>query len=319
MRTAVLALALLALVAGATAAEDAVRLLYHFEPDQTLDYEITLSGSGVTTVTPEGAKEPQQTVPMEMSGTMAMTQQVVQMYDDGSALLDMTVKNLEMDMTVREAGEPKRVNVKLTPDRLIVSGPEGSREMSLSEAGLGATPIGRPMRMRMSPRGEISAFSAEGLGQLASMTGMDFSEMMKPGETPFPERAVSPGDSWTYQMDIPSPTHDEKIEIGMEATLRSLEGDGPNRVATIGIEGDVDLSGMTMEAPGGAPSAQKLTFETLTEALTGEFAFDVQRGFVKQAAYDINLLTAMKVPAAEDQPPSVVRTEMNMTMNMELK
>lgn len=319
MRTIVITLALVAWLAGATAAEDGIRLLYKFEPGQTLEYELTLSGSGVTTVTPEGAEEPQQTVPMEMSGVMAMTQQVMHMYDDGSALLDIAIKSLEMDMTVREAGEPQKINMKFTPDKLILSGPEGTQELSLSEAGLATTPVGRPMRMRMSPRGEISAFSSEGLEQLASMTGMDLSEMMKPGETPFPDRALSPGDAWTYQMEIPSPAEDEKIEIEMEARLESLQGDGPDRLAVVSIEGDVDLSGMTMEAPGGAPSAQQLRFDTLTERLSGEFTFDVQRGLIGQAAYTIDLLTAMKVPGAEDQPPSTVRTEMNMKIGMDLK
>jgi hypothetical protein len=320
VRTVLIAMALLAMLAGLAAADDGVRLLYKFEPGQTLEYEMTIAGSGVTTVTPEGAEEPAQTVPMEMDGVMTMTQQVVQMYEDDSALLEIVVNGLEMDMTVDEGGGPQKMHMKFTPDKLIVTGPQGTQEISLSEEGMQATPIGAPMQMRMSPRGELLAVSFQGMEQLSAMTGMDLSQMLKPAETPFPDRELSPGESWAYELDFPSPAKGEKIEMAMQATLQRVEGEDATRVATVVIEGDIDLSGMAIEAPaGGASPGEKLSFDTLEETLSGEFAFDVSGGVMTQAAYDLDVTTAMKVPGKEGGPPATVRSEMSMKMEMRLK
>jgi hypothetical protein len=238
------------------------------------------------------------------------------MYDDGSALLEMTSDGMEMHMRVEEAGEAKEVDMTIGEGKLIISEPAGKQEMSLQEAGLGASPpFGAPMRMHMSARGEVLSVSTEGLESLSKVVGMDLSQMMKTSETPFPDRELAVGETWEYTMDFPVPGTDQEAEMAMTARLVKLDESGGMRVATISMSGSIDMSGMTMETPmlEGQPAA-KLTFDTLQETITGEFAFDVDRGYMTEATYDAKITTRMQMPGAA---PAGGTVSADITMRVE--
>lgn len=323
--TALVCLVVLAVVmASAALAEDAakVRLLYQFQPDQTITYELKMSGSGTTTVTPEGADIPVATVPMELTGVMVMTQKVVQMYDDGSAAIEMLSDGIDMHIRMETEGEPQEIDLTITKDKMTVSGPQGEQEIDLAAAGMSGPMIGFPMRMRMTRRGEIVWFSGEGLERLSQMTGMDLSQMMKPSETPFPDRELAPGDSWEYEMEFPVPGSEDRAEMKMKADLLAVATDEGCRIATVSLNGDIDLSGMTVETPSGpGKPAAEVTFDEMKETLAGQFDFDLTRGVMTEATYDIAITTRMKTPTGpQGEPPSAIATDMKMKVEMmELK
>jgi hypothetical protein len=246
----------------------------------------------------------------------------MEMYDDGSALLEMTSDGMQMHMRVEEDGEPKDIDMQFTKDKLIVTTAEGTEEISLDQAGMGmGAPFGTPMRMRMTPRGEVVSFSGPGMEQLSQMMGTDLSQMMRPTETPFPEHALSPGDSWEYTMDFPIPGSDGKVTMEMKAELARVEEAAGSRIATIAVGGSIDMSGMTMDAPTppDAPGV-KLTFDTMTEEIGGEFDFDLDCGCMTRAAYDLDLAMEMDMPGGPDQPsPGTMHMEMQMSVEMKLQ
>jgi hypothetical protein len=319
--TALVCLVVLAAVmASAAVAEDAakVRLLYQFQPDQTITYEMKMSGSGTTTVTPEGADVPVATVPMELTGVMVMTQKVVQMYDDGSAAIEMLSDRLDMHIQVETEGEAQQIDLTITNDKMTVSGPEGEQEIDLAAAGMSGPMMGFAMRMRMTPQGEIVWFSSEGMERLSQMTGMDLSQMMKPSETPFPDRELAPGDSWEYEMEFPVPGGEDNTQMKMKSNLLSVATDDGRRIARVSLNGDINLSGMTIETPSGpGKPATKVTFDEMKERLAGQFDFDLTRGVMTEATYDIALTTRMKTPPSpQGEPPSTIATDMKMKVEL---
>lgn len=312
------AVALVLLAAGAVWGEqETVSLLYTFEPGQELSYQLEMTGSGVTRTAPASAEEPAQVIPMEMRMTMVLTQRVVQMYDDGSALVEMTSDGMTMQMRIEAGDQPKEVEMHFADDKVTIVTPEGTQEMPVGEAGVGVgPPFTAPMRMRMTPRGEVLWFEAPGMEQVAQMMGgADISQMIRAGETPFPDRPIAPGESWEYTMDFPLPGSEKEVEMQMAAELAHLEQVDGSRIATIAVDGSLDMGGVTFEVPN-QPGVE-ITFDALTEEIVGEFDFDADRGYMTRAAYDIDLAMEMDVPRT-GQSPSPGTMSMTMQMNMEM-
>lgn len=327
MRKALFAIALLvgSLMSTALWAQESVQLAYRFSPGQVLDYEMTFSGAGTTSVAPlEPAGARAEVVPMEFSGTMALVQRTAAVHPDGSADLELSSGGMKMKFVVTPPGQPKQqAEITIAKGKLTVKTPEKTETKTLEEMGMGPVPfLATPLQVRMAQNGRILSFSGAGMEKLAEMLpGFDISQMMRASETVLPERPVAPGDTWEYKVEIPVPGAEKKTETLMRAVLSVVLPNGEGPTAVISISGAVALSGMVIQPPGpeGQP-ALKITFDKLTQNITGAMNLGLDLGQVTRATYDTQISMAMTAPAGpEGQPPSKVTTEMKMRMEMRLK
>jgi hypothetical protein len=276
---------------------------------------MVMEGAGQTTVGPSGGGTPAQVVPMELSSTMAIAQRVMSMYDDGSAMIEMDISGMQTLVEAKVGGQPIKTQVKIAGDKITVTGAGGSHEMGLSDAGTGAA--GEPMRMRLSPRGEILMENTEALNEISKLAGTDVSKMMTVHQTSFPEDEVSVGDNWEYDIHFPVPGTDRGGSAQMEARVVEIADGG--RMVRVASAGKVDMSGVTMKTSEPGQPAVDLSFDRFLQDIDGSFTFDVGRGVMTDATYDMVLDMLMDAPSGTGAGTARIGMEMDLKLTMAMK
>ena len=191
---------------GSTDQAEAITFRYGFQPGEVRTYDFRMSMD----MKIDGI--PDEDVP-EVNGTMTatMVMRVEEVREDGSAVVDMTLANLSVDVD-----------------------------------GVDAPPTDFPqtmqMRVTLAPNGEVLEmegsfdafnFSLDDANPLlggAAPTGQSNSQMFFPA---FPEAAVAPGESWSETTEVPFPFGDEVVTLTLDGKHLGFEDTDYGRAAKI--------------------------------------------------------------------------------------
>ncbi len=216
---AVIAAALVVIVAGtafvlrSSGSAEAVAFRYAFAEGEKQAYDITMS----VTAKPIGVPDAQ---PFEGTMHAAMGYEVVDLEEDGSATLEMTIGGISFEPNVSTPpAENSTLRVRIAPDGRIASvkgtgGLFGAAGASLDS--LASLPAGAP---------------TESAG----------SQFMFPR---FPADAVKPGDTWTESTSVPLPFGSGDIKMTSTGRHDGYEDSSAGRLARFhhAIEAPLDMS-----------------------------------------------------------------------------
>lgn len=207
-----LAALLAAAVACSSEAEgEAVRLRFGYQEGDTLHYEYRAVG----TVT----------------------------FPDSTGEGEGKTHEYERRMRIREVAR------EITPRDHIVLAltyyPRGKKSGADSTGPKGRTKTGEPipdevtLGLEITPQGRIVRVT--GVDDARQLFGdLDFQSMFEQSQPVFPERLLKPGDSWTQEVKVLSPTR-EPVVTSSTYVLDSLSEDEGEAIAVISFDGDVYL------------------------------------------------------------------------------
>jgi len=207
---------LMALVAAAVACSseadgEAVRLRFGYQQGDTLHYEYRAAG----TVT----------------------------FPDSIGENEGKTHEYERRMRIREVAR------EITPrDHIVLEltyYPGEKKSGADSTGHKGRTRAGEPipdevtLDLEITPQGRIVRVT--GVDDARQLFGdLDFQSMFEQSQPVFPERPLEPGDSWTQEVKVLSPTR-EPVVTSSTYVLDSLAEDGGEAIAVISFDGDVYL------------------------------------------------------------------------------
>lgn len=199
----VIAAAVAVVLTRGTENAEAVTYRHAFTDGQTRTYDLSM------TMDMEPVDVPgQEPITGRMTGTMTMS--VVEVNDDGSAVVDMTVSNIQVqgvspDQAPFEGKREQTVRMTIAPDGRVVSVESGSLDF---------LPIGAP-----------------GLAGETSPTGGSSSQFFVPQ---FPNGGIVPGDTWTETREVPLMDEETKAQFEQEDVPVPLPTDGSMEVTVEG-------------------------------------------------------------------------------------
>jgi hypothetical protein len=272
-------------VAAATVAAAPTQLALKFKKGETCERVIQLKGKG--SVGTEG-----QQIPLNMTMTMRMASQVVDVKPDGAITMESVLKEFKM------GGVP---------------GMPG--EMDLSQM-LGLD--NKPVRLTLDQKGKV--INTEGFEQLSSsgMPGgmMDSPEML--ADYPFfTDKPVDIGDTWQDQSEkaLPgSPTKAKRIRDYVLRAVREVDG---LRVAVIGVTDKTTVGDTTINTklPMGGDAEMTQHINSMDVETDGEMLLDIVTGRVlgEQARMKINQDVSISAGGPGQQARVKTRMDMDAT------
>jgi hypothetical protein len=245
----ILSLALVASAAQAACAQDAVTFRYRFEPGEKLTYDVSTTVKQTQNVNGQAVKS-------EFAVSQRVEREVAQIDGSGNFLLTSRNQKVTATMQIGPLGR-----YQFDSDR--------KDNESTSALGAAATPLytaisKAAIKVRLSPQGEVLAVSGlqEALedvlksnpltAQLAG--GANTNEGAKASYAEhflqFPEKALSPGDTWELRLQLPIPQVGEvsgKTTCRYEGT-QEVNGRTLHRVTAssdITVDVNIDRDGVT--------------------------------------------------------------------------
>lgn len=285
-----------------TESAEAVTYRHAFTAGETRTYDLSMSMD----MTVDGAPD-EDSISGRMTGTMTMS--VLEVHDDGSALVDVTVSNIQVegvtpDQAPFDGQQEQTVRMTIAPDGRVVSVESGSLDF---------LPIGAP-----------------GLPGESSPTGGSSSQLLVPQ---FPDDGIAPGDRWSETHEVPLVDEETKKEFEEEGAPFPLPVDGAMEVTVEGrhdgfeeteygraarIHQDIHMP-MDLEFPLGA------FFAAFIEGLGGAFAGpDQPAPTVPPELMDAVMLMQGQMDMAADtlvrvEDGDLVRMDGEMDMDMRIE
>lgn len=279
-----------ACAAPAFSAAQSVPLMLKFTPGETLQYDVTFSGSG--NVTAPGAD----LAVLGLRGNLTVVQKVVEVLPDGSGRLETTIPRLEVDVTL--ADHQARFSFVGGRMRLMADGKESSPPdtASLQNIPLLMTPI----TFTVAPDGRttgISLADQQLLGQLSQVIPqLDAAQMWRSSEPLFPSSPVAVGETWRRSARYLPFGPQMPIIATISHTLDEYTEKEGMGLARISGFADASLAGsQQLNAPGGVSVA----IPELRETITSTEFFNTTKGQLVRGDYDVSLRTRFAVQAAE--------------------
>jgi Family of unknown function (DUF6263) len=257
-----------------------VTLRYRWTKGDNVRYRHTQQSTATMSGMPGGMGD------MVVDSTMSQVFKVVaeDTAPDGMVTLRLAYEAVRMEMT------SPMVNLaydSATPDK--------ASDPTLKE--MFSSLIGESFIIVMTPVGEVRRI--DGMGRImekvfskvpqdpaaaAMMNGLknSFSDdaiksVVSQGFTRFPERAVKPGDAWNSDFAVKNPLIGA-ITTSVVATLKAIEGSGPDQVARIGTKS-------TMKPDPKSPGTNPMGLTVLLNdgSAEGDLSFDVAKGRLQKA------------------------------------
>ncbi|MCD6350961.1 MAG: hypothetical protein J7M26_02480 [Armatimonadetes bacterium] len=208
MKRALLLVAGIAMVvttAGLALAQDdqAVLLRYKWEKGEHLDWDMTMHVTGRFGIV-EG---PQAGTSLDLDNTMAMTifADVVEVLDDGSAWVKMTLGEMNIESTLPN-GQTVNIALDLASGKVRILAPGGNQPVEQDLPKEVSEIFGQGFTMRITDRGEVKELKgAEKLKAMLERMGgpqasaIDITQTMNWIEPYLPEKPVKPGDTWEQE------------------------------------------------------------------------------------------------------------------------
>lgn len=257
-----------------TSAEDALR--YKFSVGKKLSYKMAQEME--MTVTPEGVPNAMKT---GTNQTTEMIWNVVEVKEDGSAVIDQSMNRIQMKVTGPGGG----FDFDSNSDEAL-EGPIASVVAPLLNTLAGAT-----FRVTMSPRGDITGVqvpeevtaamakspSAAQMGEMFTKDG--FKQLVQQSSVVFPEDPLTPGVEWTRSVAMDNPA------TGGKQTIKSkYRYDGKEEVEGKSLEKFT----ITVELNfGDGPGGAKITIEKQNSQ--GTIYFDRAAGQMHSASVEMDM------------------------------
>jgi len=287
-----LAVALVGAAAVAMAGTpERVALAYRFEPGQRIDSVTRTSGRLYVSGLPQRDDLPS-AFAIDIRFDVGMSERVMAANADGSGQVVRTLESLGVQLAMLD----RRVTIRVAGGKATgrVSGERTSpRAMKAALAALGQL-FSRPVEVAISPQGEIGGGPDLG-GALAGLPGSEYVGLTasKWGGRdfrwqPLPDRPVEVGEVWTSQrLYVLVVGRDKAVKVPYLVTEiyqleRIEEREG----------GPVAILRSTFDArPQGEPVGISVVVRQ-----TGRAAFDLTAGYIRSAAYTLQLMGGVQVP-----------------------
>ncbi len=294
------ALAAVCLVASAAMAHAEV-LEYKFTPGQTLNYQITMNASGVTTT---ASAPPMQ---MTLQANLDAVKRTSQVFDDKSASVEMSCPKLSANLGL--AGQAVTLRWEKGKVDITVNGqPQDASGVDLSQIPF----LGQPFKMRVDRLGRVVDFKLPDLGPFQGMMGnMDVSQMMKASQNQLPNHPVEIGESWSEDTKVALPGSDQSLILKSVYTLVGLETIGGQEVAKIDMKGSSQGAGLKMAA---LPGASAAVIDALKQEVQGTIWFGTQLGQPVKNEMQMTMHQVISTPSAAGPQKTTMDMKMNLLM-----
>jgi hypothetical protein len=313
-------LTVLGLFAQLAFAQAPVALQFKFTPGQTQNTLVTFNATGAMTMEPAAPQMPNMT--MSLQGNLDLTEQVAQVYPDGSA--DLALKMLRADLNASAMGQKFNARLQNGQIALTINGQVSQMppDMNSSQWPL----IGTPLKMRMDKMGRVTDFTLPNIGSLGDImksSGMNMSDMMKFNQSQLPDHPVGVGDSWTQNMSVPMFEGSPPLQVKTVNTVVGYEGVGGQQTVKIQTKGSATATNLKMPTPKMPAGTQNpnmpnmpninATIESLNIDILGLNWFSPQLGQMMKSQQVITMKEVINMTGAASGPQ---RSTMEMRMNI---
>lgn len=237
---------------GALAADDPVMLSWKFKKGDQRHYVAEQKTSTETEF--QG-----QTITGEFTRTFDMRWAVDSVGADGTAQLALTITRVRLKTTSPGAA----------PIEYDSSSKEAPPAMAAKVAAVFKPLVGKPINLKMSPRGVISEIT---LPEASILHKESFKELSGASTLEFADHPVKKGDAWKRMAATPSPDAGGKRTTDVTYTFQGTEKENGKQIDKI------DMTMKTSIAPGG-----KWTKQITDQQSEGKIDFDHVAGHIIQS------------------------------------
>jgi hypothetical protein len=276
---------------------------YRFQPDEILNYKVTMDGKGEVTLTTVSRKKEEEeiTLPVDFKGRFLLEAVIDSVSSTGTAEISLSYKDFSCMITNRVRD---RETTMLLTDRLMRVEESGriKKELKAGESGFPLNGIvGSSFEIEVDSRGKLIQ------AQVPPDPGKDFPYMKLDNlldqiQPEFPLAAIPVGATWSREVKVSPPESGRPWNRGqfwtikLESTFRGFK-DGGERVAIIDLSGNFRQS-INPEAS----KAQLSGLKQSSHTLTGTIEFDLKKGLVLSSQstleQELDILMAIEQIAA---------------------
>ena len=307
----------------ALAQDDTYNLRYKFTPNETLDYQITMSGTIPMDLTPgPEAGIPAMGIDIAMDISMLTSQACKAVDDQGQGAVEVTYPSSTFRTSVQTGDQP--VEMLMTWEKGVLTNTVNGQVQPADEnARKLAQMLGTPIEMTILPNGKstVDPETAKLLSTMMTASGgmtMDVSRLSALTNG-LPDKPVKIGDTWGIQDSVAmggatlAGTSNLKL-----AAIETFEG-----VRTARIEGEARLS-ITGQMPGSSPMGipVETNITRLDIAMTFVNHFDLDRGNLLLTSMNLCQNMAMMLSMGGQgaaQPVHIPATIENAQMTIEMR
>ncbi len=269
--------------------DEAVTLAYKWQAGDRFSYAITTHTKGkISLVQGQGTG---QALDLDMTATLTMFSDVLEVSDDGSARVKVTFGMITTEM-VTPQGQRMIVHMDPATGEVTVQGPGGQQQnvqQKLPDAIKGV--LAKGFVITISDKGEIK--EVEGLEKLQAAlqkiagpqaTTMKLNQMVSWLEPRLPDKPVKPGDEWQAQIPWMFGAAGQKAPENLVMKLRYAGKSKINGVECAKVQASMEVSGLDMTVEPGtvSPMGQEVRGMSIRMYLT--YYLDLQSGHVVRAS-----------------------------------
>jgi len=284
-----LAAAITGTAGGMAAAQEAIPLAFKYAPGDTLEYDVTITGSG-------GLRAPDgQSSPAGLQGNLRLSMTVGEVRSDGNARIQLRIPRADFQVSV--AQDRARLAFENGKVRWFTNG----REQSPPDADLSQTPLlGIPLEFVAAPNGRVVDIimpNIPNMPQIQQMIpGLGTPQMQNMGAPIFPEGPVRVGETWRRSDQLMPLGPAMPITVTSSRTLDSVTDEGGIRLARIsGYAESRFRSNPVSISPGGANGGMTVGIPDLRQTVTSTEFFDLGAGRLVRGDYDFSFMTRVSV------------------------
>jgi hypothetical protein len=283
-------LLLLAWVSGsALAADEAVPIAFKYAQGDMLRYDVSFSGVGNLAVPGVDSTS------VGMQGSCGVSQSVLKVDEDGTAVLETLLPRADMTVTVKD--QQARFSYADGRLRWFTNGQEQTPpQMDLSKAPL----LQAPLNITTKPDGTVTSIgfsNTEFLEMLAkAVPGMPVGLLgqnlpMTNSSPILPSAPVKVGETWTRTDKLPIGTG-QYMDVTMKRTLESVTKQGGLEIAKIMGSGEAKFRGNPkISAPGG--QKMDISIGELKETFGSTEFFNLGTGRLVRGEYQVRFVAKM--------------------------
>ena len=293
---------------------------YRFQPDEILNYNVTMDGKGEVTLTTFSRKKEAEeiTLPVDFKGRFLLEANIDSVSSAGTAGISVSYKDFSCMITNRVRD---RETTMLLTDQLmrVEEGGRIKKELKAGESGFPLNGIvGSSFEIEVDSRGKLIQ------AQVPPDPGKDFPYMKLDNlldqiQPEFPLAAIPVGTSWSREVKVSPPESGRPWNRGqiwtikLESIFRGFKA-GDERVAII------DLSGNFKQSIDSEDSRAQLSgLKQSSHTLTGTIEFDLEKGLVlsnqSTLKQELDILMAIEQIAAG----SKIKVHINDTTSITVK
>ncbi len=304
-------------------------LRYKFVPEQAMQYDVTVTGSGNVQISGNAPKQVPKSISILLDVTGLLSQTCKSVDEDGTATIEF--KYDEMNATVNVVNVATSA-LHMTEDgtTMTVNGKDQQVPSIVQEL------MGRTLTLKVDDRGRVLAI--EGLEKIlealraAKLDNFNLEQLSQQNQLCLPEKPVSIGDSWENTLTITAPGTDGKtsLQIPMRYTFAGIVEEEGHTCARIDFVGDLNLPklgplSVPQQLRQGPVTSMTVQLKDITQQARGTYYFNITEGRMERA--DVNQTISMQVitsgqaqgPKGKTVPFTVAVTLDNMTTTSAVK